>query len=352
MPRMSPASMLAAGGAVPAVLCPAEEYAYLLAFLAELPPCAQSVGLECGLQTVGDVQATGIGVARDHAGAHALVPAPGNPRLLQLARRFPAWRPLIEFAVVWVCDLSTAVRRRVPFLFLEFDRAGEEWSTVPCTFVALDWPLAELDARFRQQAPLALPGFTSIVQILARLGTRPTSDQVRQLARCLQLLPAGGVWAHVGVLAGRAVGDPRMSLLVPARAVAAYLSAVSRTADDNGAALVLERYARTCHFGRGPQRVQVDFDVGEQTATRVGLSLLPGEPAGWHGLFAQLVADGLADERCAAAALDWQRASLEEHPPSGQRFLSHVKVVLQKGAAPSAKLYFGVAEPETRVRPQ
>lgn len=102
------------------------------------------------------------------------------------------------------------------------------------------------------------------------------------------------------------------------------------------------------------ERIHLSFDLGaDAVLPRIGLEgsfrRLPAREPGWRRLFDGLIAAGLCTPGEAAAALAWPGyetpASAGEHWPGEAperylvRSLSHVKVVLETGRAPAAKLY-------------
>ncbi|MCX8072486.1 MAG: hypothetical protein N3C12_08550 [Candidatus Binatia bacterium] len=277
-----------------------------------------------------------------------LLPTGANLQLHRLALRFACWRRLSAFILLWLQRDQTALRARVPFLFLEFDR-GRNWEAQPGVFLALDWPLAELEPALRQNA-FAVPGFQFILRLLSLLGRRATAEEASQLARVWQELPEGGVWAHAGVLTSRPAAGHRVSLLLPASAAPGYLQRVAPGANTAAIAALIERYARVTCFGSGAQRAQLDMDVAHTVSPRIGLTLLPPAAGDWLDLLAALVRDGLCHQRCAEAAQHWVHQPLGDDPDDvhvGRPYLSHLKVVVHGNHPLTAKLYLGARSPRS-----
>ncbi len=331
---------------VPPELCSQEDKHAVAHLLANLPPCSRDIGLEADLSRPAHLYAVGLAIKRDDECTRTLLPGGKDFRLHKLAVRSAVWRRLSAFVLAWLHLRARALGSRVPFFFLEFDHRPN-WEYAPCTFVALDWPLAELEPRFRQQAPLAVPGFQAVLELLVLLGNRAQPLEVARLVQCWQQLPEGGVWSHVGVLSSRPGAGRRVSLLLPRGAVAAYLERVVPTANSARVGQILQRYATFCHCDTGGKRVQLELDVGETFSGRVGLSLLPNESGGWPALLGVLVRDGLCDPRAAQAAMSWSRGTLTPggDGSSSVRYLSHVKLVVQGMHPTSAKLYMGLRHP-------
>lgn len=328
---------------IPDPLCAPEHKREVARLLAEVPCCSRDIGLECGLVRPGKLYAVGMAVTKNAEATRTLLPRTKDLRLHRLAMRAIVWRRLSAFVLAWLYIETRAFGQRVPFLFLEFDYAPN-WHNTPCIFVALDWPLAELEPRFRQQAPFAVPGFQMILQLLILLGRRATAKEARCLALCWQELPDGGAWSHVGVLTSRPAAGHRMSILLPRAAVKSYLERVAPESDFTCIPGLLDRYASLCHFRTPSSRVQLELDVGQQVSGKIGVSLLPREPGAWPQLLDLLVRDGLCDMRCAAAAKSWQRGSdvAQDDADACLPYLSHAKLLVHGHRAVGAKLYFGL----------
>lgn len=332
--------------AVPPEFCSQEEKHAVAHLLANLPPCSRDIGLEADLGHPGNLYAVGLAITRDDERTSALLPTGRDLRLHKLALRSATWRRLSVFVLAWLHLQARSLGPRVPFVFLEFDRAPT-WQNAPCIFMALDWPLAELEPQFRQQAPFAVPGFQVVLQLLTLLGDRAAGEQAHCLARCWRQLPEGGVWSHVGVLTSRPQVGRRVSLLLPRGSVATYLERVAPAVDSGPIVQLLERYGAVCHFDRVGKRVQLELDVGEHVSAKVGLSLVPKQPEGWRPLLDALVRDGLCEPRCATAALSWEEGAIR--PLAGGRglvpYLSHAKLVVHGERAMVPKLYLGLRDP-------
>lgn len=282
-------------------------------------------------------------MARNDLAKSAWETWPLRPTLLGLAPRSWFWSRISLFLRLWSRPRPHPLGDRIPYFFLEFDRAPG-WEHTPCIFLALDWPLAELDPRFRRQAPLAVPGFRFLLELMALFGHPARGAVTHQLARCWRELPAGGIWAHLGILASRPNAGYRLSLLLPQHSLREYLTHIAPHVDCASFVSFIDRYAATpgCQILR--DRLQLDIDVSERVAERMGVSLLPTEPNGWPPLLAALVEDGLFSRRFAEGALSWADSGasfplLSEE--QGLPYLSHVKVVTKPTQPLAAKLYFG-----------
>ncbi len=324
-----------------------------------VPACAESVGFECSLDAQTHTVDLGISVTPENRGRSVLCGEHGDARLAHCVAVDERWRRLQEFAQRWA-DPSSGLARRVPFLFLEFDSDGPRAPVpIPSVFVALDWPLDELSAAARQRDQVegagTEPGLAAARKILNLLRNQPLAPDVDALLeRCFLDVPDGGVVLHVAAMLSRPGASARLSVLLPRGYLRPYLLGLGWQGIA-GLERLLDDYDAHAGFTHLTSRVQVDFDVGGLTNTRIGITVRPLDTGEWRALLAVLVRTSLCTPAKRDALLSWPGISVGWLPGAAeprvlQHYISHVKLSCSIAGDRQAKAYFGITPRRLRQR--
>jgi len=304
--------------------------------MAELvPDLGHAVGFECRLAAGADVVDLGLRLRRPAVAAGSRV----APRAVPEATVPIAWQRLGELCRRWG-DPDTDLYGWVRLVFLEFDADTNVGSVpVPSVFLTLDWP-ADPDGDRGVSEPFAAA--RSGLAVL-RGGSLPAAVHDR-LERCFRALPPGGRVVHIGAMLGRAADWVRLSIAMPRTVLVTYLASIGFP----GSIDAIETAVH--HLTPAAVRVQIECDVRETVAARLGLVLADGSGRAPSALLDRLVADGLCAPPKRAALLAWPgrftgRLPGHARPRELQRNVSHIKVTHAPGEAPSAKAYLAITSP-------
>ena len=294
-----------------------------------LPPIFSTFGFELrldGHQTRVDL---GVGVERaasSYLRDWAIENADEDPQ------NVASWGGLSRLAAVWA--ETESILARVPFIFLEFDCAGEERAGAPSIFVAVD----HREADFATGAVLTTP----VLECVFR--KRRLSAVKKDVQRALSLLPNDSRILHLGIMLSRPSCPVRLSVSLPRHGLREYLHAIDSSGAAASALQTISLFESTAALAGLPESAQVDFDVSPARGA-FGLTLRPLSPGHWPSLVAQLREQGLCDRNHSEMLLGWTGMQRERMGPFGvpvdlSRYVSHVKVVCDK-AGVTAKAYIG-----------
>ncbi len=347
------AGLEAVSAHVPEVLGGLEALRPLLQVASLVPACAHSFGFECSLEENNATVDLGVSVMVSNGGP-VLAGHSGDPQLQLLARSNHRWKSIQRFALLWI-DPSLGLRRRIPFVFLEFDGpAYHDPVPVPSVFAALDWPLTELtpEARARARCGKAegSAGMDAVTTPLVALLGRPLhADELVRLGRCFDELPDGGVVLHVAAMLSRPKRNVRLSVCLQRCDTVEYLMTLGWEGSAARLDELLDTFGPYTDFGHPTELVQIDFEVEEGLGDVVGVMVQPRASSGWPRLLEALTCAGLCDHAKADALLSWPGGSLVQFDAGEQacvlmRQLAHAKIACSSAgpARVKAKAYFGV----------
>lgn len=254
-----------------------------------------------------------------------------------------SWQGLRRFCEAWM-EKGSALNRRVPFLFLEFDAEG---SPEPGVFFRIEPPLTAMEMSGSKQR--SIDWITD--RALPALLDRPLAGGVRRsVARCVSALPRGGRILHIAAMPGRSASAVRLFASVPVDHIRNYSRSIGWRGDGSLIESISDRYG-TDSKGCRKAIAELQFDVAEDAGLRLGIEFSSARRgdvecrADWSQLLARLVQDGLCTTRKRDALMRWPRVYQATTTPRGWpcRFvqrLSHIKIVSVVGRALEAKAYF------------
>jgi hypothetical protein len=190
------------------------------------------------------------------------------------------------------------------------------------------------------------------------LGAQIDAAVRRQVARCLNRLPATAHLFQVGLMLARDSKSVRLCIRgVSQKEIVEYLNLLNWEGSPETLGDLLDT------LGKKVQRIDLDLDVADRVLLGIAIECYPGWAGEQQaGFLAHLVSNDLCTARKAEAADLWTGMVDERHRPdtwpkdlraasdfAGGRFqstfvrtLHHVKVDYESGMAVRAKGYFGV----------
>jgi hypothetical protein len=265
-----------------------------------------------------------------------------------------AWQAVRRFCLEWE-DPASPLRAGVLNCWLEFDMDRLDLAR-PCpSFFFGAQPRGEIPAGSPSQCELTEHCLGLLSPGWAR------ADQTAALRRCFEALPEGAEVFQVGLMLASPTDAVRVCVrsLAPA-AVGAYLSNVGWRGD------VAALEALVWDLDALSERVDFDLAVAAQVGPSVGLECYPGADARagtrLRSIASELVDRGLCTPAKGEALFDYCGIAHERTAPEAwseplkdvsallgpqylsvhARFVHHLKVVFEHGAAARAKGYLGV----------
>jgi hypothetical protein len=274
----------------------------------------------------------------------------------------PVWQQVFAFSREWN-DPTSPLFEAVHNIWLEFDMDGEPASIpVPSLFLGSNLlarrePERRAPARSLKRMPEHCAWLTD--QALPLLLGRPLDRSIcRQVASCVNLLPAGARIFQVGLMLSRATAVTRLCVRGLASAqIPEYLEAIGWEGAREEVEAIVDKLVPLV------ERIDLDIDVGDHVMPKIGLECYPAQDLTKLGAFMNyLISGGLCVEPKADALMRWAGLAHERVTPQmwprellalssflgGRvesaffRWLHHVKVVHVPDHAPAAKAYLAV----------
>ena len=317
-----------------ASLVPEVALAGLRQLTSQLPLSVSSdFGFERVLGKAGDSIDFCLGVDRESLGAAILARRPGSVSLPAAWYGHAVWE-VVKAAAGRIAEGGGANSDTVDGLFLEFDSATHtSMIPVPSLYLTLGKHAGlNVAVLANDLFPLLAPG-------------GPGNGFLERVAECIEAIPAPGRVVYVGFMHGRAAARPRLSILLPAMDDVLCLlerlrwGGVSEHADCPVMACAAEIHDHFC----------VTLEFGDRLRPRIGVECFfrghrqsDREPR-WSPFLNVLVEQALCSEGERDALLAFRGAKLWRHPSPTMVLpaINHVKIVLEPGAPPLVKAYFG-----------
>jgi hypothetical protein len=269
----------------------------------------------------------------------------------------PVWQQVFAFSREWN-DPTSALFEAVHNIWMEFDMDGKPTSIpVPSLFLGSNLLEPRATARRLKRMPEHCAWLTD--QALPLLLGRPLDRSIcRQVARCVNVLPAGARIFQVGLMLSRATAVTRLCVRGLASAqIPEYLKAIGWEGARGEVEAIADKLAPLV------ERIDLDIDVGDRVMPKIGLECYPAQDLTKLLAFMNyLMSGGLCVEPKADGLMRWAGLAHERVTPQiwprellalssflgGRvesaffRWLHHVKVVHVPGHPPAAKAYLAV----------
>ncbi|WP_058186948.1 hypothetical protein [Terracidiphilus gabretensis] len=269
----------------------------------------------------------------------------------------PVWQQVFAFSRAWD-DPTSPLFEAVHNIWMEFDMDGKPASIpVPSLFLGSNLLARREPARRLKRMPEHCAWLTD--QALPLLLGRPLDRSIcRQVACCVNLLPAGARIFQVGLMLSRATAVTRLCVRGLASVqIPEYLEAIGWEGARGEVEATVDKLAPLV------ERIDLDIDVGDSVMPKIGLECYPAQDLTKLRAFMNyLMSCGLCVEPKADGLVRWAGLAHERVTPQmwprellalssflgGRvesaffRWLHHVKVVHVPDHPPAAKAYLAV----------
>jgi hypothetical protein len=249
------------------------------------------------------------------------------------------WKPVADALSLWGSPAS-ALRRRVPYMWIEMDGAGlRSRPGKPGFLFCVDPSLARVPERFRTGKADLLTVAREITGHLFPDGVSGIAE--RTLGDCLNALPADGRILHISAMPSRSPAAVKVNVRMPKKALLGFLRRIRWPGDPSD----LERIWRA--FDPFQTCAKIDLEIGDGFAPRLGLELHPynAPKTGRTAALQRLERTGIAQGGKARALAAWTGSVTRVFP--GHRWPTRMvkefglKLVLGEGHSVRAKGYLG-----------